>query len=332
MKYLKVKRGQAEKARKKLASEGLIDLAYSVERDGEFVFFPVTSDVKFKGGSIQKMMGKRSLVRHRSLKEALEGVLSDRELDLLQSSFNIVGDIAILELNKELLPKKKEIGQAMLDTFRNLKVVALKIQEVSGEYRVPGIEVLVGENRTETFHKEHGCIYKLDIAHAYFSPRLGHERMRVVNQIRDDERVLVMFAGVGPYAILAAKKTKAEIVAVELNPNAVEYMRWNVIRNKMDVDVHEGDVRKVTPILGKFDRIIMPLPKQADSFLDVAIEALKSGGIIHYYTFAHNTLEATSRLAETIGGLGHRIKILTAIPCGSYSPCMDRICVDFTVE
>jgi tRNA (guanine37-N1)-methyltransferase len=276
--------------------------------------------------------GKTRQVRPRSLKDALAGELSDDELKILQSSYNVVGDIAVLELAPSLLAKKKLIGEALLKTFQSIKVAALKTMMVSGEYRVPGIEVLAGEDRTETQHREHGCVYKLDVAHAYFSPRLGHERMRVAEEIRDGERVLVMFAGVGPYAILAAKKAKAEVTAVELNPKAVEYMRWNVLRNKVKVDVVGGDVRAAVPALGQFDRIIMPLPKQADTFLDVALEALKKGGTIHYYTFAHNTLEATGHLAETVGSLGHRVRILKAVPCGSYSPCMDRICVDFMVE
>jgi tRNA (guanine37-N1)-methyltransferase len=331
MKYLQVKKQKAQEARKKIAEKGILNPTASVVREGEFVYFPVTTDVKVSGTKLVEREGEKRSIKPRSLKEALEGILSKEEQSKIQSSYNVVGDIAILEFDISLMPKKQQIGEAMLQTFKNLKTVALKTEQVSGEYRVPGIEIIAGEKRTKTIHKEHGCVYKLDVAQAYFSPRLGHERMRVVEQIKGKERVLVMFAGVGPYAILAAKKTKADLTAVELNPKAVEYMRWNVLSNKVKVDLIEGDARKVLPSLGQFDRIIMPLPKQADTFLDVTLPALKEGGTIHYYTFAHNSLEATCHLAETVAMLGRKIKVIDAVECGSYSPCMARYCVDFKV-
>ncbi|MFH0861584.1 MAG: class I SAM-dependent methyltransferase family protein [Candidatus Altiarchaeota archaeon] len=332
MKFLKVKKERAQEFRRKILAAGVLDGSASVEREGEHVFFPVTSDPKIRGAALVEREGKRRQRRPRSMKDALKGILTCGEMESLQSSYNVVGDIAILEFDEELLPKSGQIGGAMLETFHNIKVVALKTEQVSGEYRVPGIKVLAGDNRTETIHKEHGCVYKLDVAEAYFSPRLGHERLRVVEQIRDGERVLVMFAGVGPYAVLAAKMRKCELTAVELNPKAVEYMRWNVLRNKVKVDVIEGDAKAVLPTLGKFDRIIMPLPKQADTFLKVTLPALKAGGMIHYYTFAHNSLEATGHLAETVATLGGRIRVEDAVECGSYSPCMARYCVDFTLQ
>jgi tRNA (guanine37-N1)-methyltransferase len=324
-----VKKARAQEARQRISDEGLLEKSAPVVREGEYVLFPVKSDLKMRCSSVVERECEGRAQRPRSMKEALRGILSEDELAALQSSYNVVGDIAILEFDDSLAPKKRLIGEAMLAVFRNLKVVARKTEQVSGEYRVPGIEVIAGEDRTETVHREHGCVYKLDVAQAYFSPRLGHERMRVVGQIRPGERVLVLFAGVGPYAILAAKRTDADVSAVELNPKAVEYMRWNVMRNKVKVGVVEGDAKEVLPALGRSDRIVMPLPKQADLFLDAAFPALKPGGIIHFYVFARNSLEASGRLAETAATLGRRIRVLEAVECGSYSPCMSRYCVDF---
>jgi len=329
MKFVKVEKKRAQEIRKRLVDLELLDFSAAVEHDGDYVFFPVKSETGLQGFEVVERRPRRRARRPHSLREALAGKISDDEIELLQSSYNVVGDIAVLELDAGLHKDKKLIGETMLATFPALKVVALKTREVSGEYRVPGVEVIAGENRTETIHREHGCVYKLDVAQAYFSPRLGHERMRVVGRITEGERVLVLFAGVGPYAILAAKKTGADVTAVELNPKAVDYLRWNVMKNKVRVNVIEGDARKVLPALGEFDRIIMPLPKQAETFLDVTLPALKKGGIIHYYTFAHDPEEAVNGLREALGKLGKKPQILAAVECGSYSPCLSRMCVDF---
>ena len=103
-------------------------------------------------------------------------------------------------------------------------------------------------------------------------------------------------------------------------------MIWRTVNVRTVV---EGDAKETVPTLGQFDRIIMPLPKQADMFLDVAFPALKKGGMIHFYVFAHNSLEATGHLAETAAILGRRISVVEAVECGSYSPCLSRYCVDF---
>jgi len=332
MMYLRTPRGVGESVRRRLLADGVFDIRGRVEKDGEFLLFPITEPVYIEGAEVIERDGKRRTLRPRSLSDTLGGTLTEDELRELPTSYNVVGDIAILELGEALMPRRREIGEALLATFPAIKVAAVKVEQVQGEYRVPKVQVVAGEARSETMHREHGCVYRLDVAKAYFTPRLGSERMRVVSQIRDTERVLVMFAGVGPYAILAAKKTNAEVTAVELNPDAVRYMRWNVLKNRVNVNVIEGDVRAVVPTLGHFDRIIMPLPKLADTFLDVAAAALKPHGIIHYYSFAHNTLEATGYLAETVGALGKRAIILAVVPCGSYSPCMERYCVDFKLE
>ncbi len=332
MRYAKAAGRDAEDVRRRLALEGRLDSSAEVERDGGHVMFPLKGEAGVDGCGVVELPGRMRQRRPRSLREALEGKLDGDELGLLSSSYNVVGDIAVLELDDRLMAKRRMIGEALLSCFPSIRVAAVKTSMVSGEYRVPGVEVVAGEARTETVHREHGCVYKLDVSKAYFSPRLGRERMRVASQVGGGERVLVMFAGVGPYPILIAKRARAEVVAVELNPDAVAYMRWNVMRNRVAVEVMEGDAAGVVPKLGVFDRIVMPLPKEAGSFLAAAMPALKKGGVIHYYTFARNGLEATGHLLETVGGMGRRARILEAVECGSYSPCMSRYCVDFKLE
>ena len=76
----------------------------------------------------------------------------------------------------------------------------------------------------------------------------------------------------------------------------------------------------------------MPLPKDAEHFLDVALSAVKNKGVIHFYYFAHTTDEAAAKVREICDKLKYNIKILSAVECGSYSPCLSRMCVDFRVE
>jgi len=329
--YLKVPKKSGEKIRKILINKNALDKSYKILRNGDFLLFPIKKKISIPNTSTVKNVKEKIPLRASSLKDALRGKLSDRELKISPRSFDVIGDIAILELPLELNRKEKLIARTLLGTFPSIKVVCKKKTKVDTEYRIPGIEIILGD-RTKTIHKEFGCLYKIDIKEAYFSPRLSNERMRIARQIKNNESVLVMFAGVGPYPISIAKKSKPKkVVAIELNPIAVKYMKENAKLNKVDIEIIKGDVRTETKKLGKFDRIIMPLPKDAGNFLNVALGAIKNRGIIHFYDFSHSKEESISKVNEICKSLGYKIKILNAVECGSYSPCLSRICVDFQI-
>ncbi len=259
------------------------------------------------------------------LKELLKNILSEEELEIAPSSFDVVGDIAIIDIPKELEKKEKKIAEKLLE-FKQINTVLKKEGKVENEFRLRKLKYIAGEKKKETIHIEYGCRFKLNLEEVYFSPRLGSERERIVSQVKEGEKVLVMFAGIGPYAIQIGKKTKAKIVyAVEINPKAVKYMEENLRLNKVQdkIKVFEGDVREVVPRLKeKFDRIVIPLPKRGENFLDVARKVAKKNAMIHFYTFA----DSKEKAVENIDA---KIKVLEVVECGSYAKYSSRYCVDF---
>ena len=330
--HLKVPRALGEEIRNKLACEGVLDRSRKIKTENGFIYIPITKKVSIKGTEIVEIESETQENKKKSLSDALKDKLSSAELEYVPRAFDVIGDIAVLEIPDEIISKKKIIGEALLKTFKNIKVVTNKTTSVGTEYRTREMEVVAGEKRTETLHKEHGCVYKLDVTTAYFSPRLGSERLRVAEKVKEGERVLVMFAGIGPYPVLIAKKMKpSEVVAIELNPSGVKYMEENIKLNKVKVKAILGDAGEEVKKLGQFDRIVMPLPKDAGNFLEATIPALKKGGTIHYYTFTRTTHEAADEAKKICENLGHKIEILKSVECGTYSPCLSRMCVDFKV-
>ncbi len=257
------------------------------------------------------------------LKELLKNVLGEEELEIAPSSFDVVGDIAIIKIPPQLEKKEKKIGEQLLK-FKNVKTILKKEGKVGEEFRIRKYKFLGGEKRKETLHKEYGCRYKLNIEKVYFSPRLGSERERIVKQVKKGEKILVLFAGIGPYAIQIAKNREVDIYAIEINPKAVKYFKENTKLNKVEnkIKVFEGDVREVVPSLKeKFDRIIMPLPKDGENFLDLAKLVSKKNTIIHIYIFANSRGEAIKKIDK---------KVINCVECGTYSRDISRYCVDFT--
>ncbi len=271
-----------------------------------------------------------------SLKELLKGKLSEEELKLVRRSFEIIGDVVIIEIPDEIMHAKDEIVKAILTRHKHVKTILRKVGEVSGEFRIAKYEPIYGE-KTETVVKEHGCRFYVDPTKVYYSVKLSGERERIAKLVREGERVLVMFAGVGPYAIVIAKLAKPkEVIGVELNPVAVEYFRRNVELNKVEnVKVFEGDVRDVVPKLeGKFDRVLMPAPYSAEDFVYLLPEKVKSGSWIHYYTFESENEE--EKLGEKVRKLfakhGLDVEVVKIKKCGSFAPYVNRYVVDVVVE
>jgi tRNA (guanine37-N1)-methyltransferase len=285
MLFLKVPAKEAESTRRQLAENGKLSNEYDIFSEGGFVFIPVLEPYgDFDAVELDAL--KRPL-KHTNLRAVLSGLLTGRELEDLTTSFDIIGDIAIVEIPESLESREEEIGNALLKVHSSLRTVLKKLGAMEGEYRIRKLKRIAGENRTETIYREHGVPMRLDVSKAYFSVRLSTERKRISDLIRPGEKVLVLFAGVGPFALVIAKDhPDAQITAVEINPDAAKYLRENVRRNKACIIVLEGDARDFE--YSGFDRVVMPLPHSAEKFLGLAFDAAKTGGSIHFYSIVKN--------------------------------------------
>lgn len=272
-----------------------------------------------------------------NLKEALKGKLTKKEMRYLVTSYDIIGDIAAIQMPDELVKKEKLIAKTLLKLHKNLKVVAKEVGMHEGIYRLQKIKILAGEKRKETELKESGVRMRLNVEKTYFSPRFGTERLRIAKLVKKGETVLIMFSGIAPFQLVIAKNSDAKIIyGVEINPDAHRYALENVKLNKLEkrIKLYLGDVRLIVPKLGKkFDRIAMPLPKEGENFLDIALKAAKKGAIIHFYDFkdkkhffiTKQKVKKACKLAKK------KCKILRLVKCGQQKPRVYRICVDFKV-
>jgi len=268
------------------------------------------------------------------IKDLVKGLLSKEELKHVPTSFDILGDIAIFsDFPEELKNKERLIGERILKDYKHVKVVMKKIKNYSGRYRLPKFKIIAGENRKETLHKENSVLVKINPEKCYFSSRLSNERLRISKLVKPNEKILVMFSGVGIYPTVLSKNSKAkEIYGIEINPNchkhALENLKLNKIKN---IKLYLGDVRKVIKnIKMKFDRILMPLPKGAETFLDLVENKIKKNGIVHFYDFALED-EIPEKCIEKVKKIFPKAKILEVVKCGNYAPRKYRVCVDFRV-
>lgn len=251
-------------------------------------------------------------------------------------AFEVIGSIAILQLSDEEKSKAKAIAQRILKGNKHVKTVALKSGKIKGRLRKRKLKIIMGEKNLETIHKESGCLMKLNVETCYFSPRLSNERIEIARQIRGKKKVLVMFSGVAPFALVIAKQNpKAEITAIELNKEACKYAKENVKLNKFkNIKIIQGDVKKIIlKLKGKFDFIVMPRPQLKETFFRQAFSAAKKGTKIFYYDFAKQDeiAKKIEQIKKEAAKARKKIKILKIKKAGEIAPYKFRIRADFEV-
>ena len=277
----------------------------------------------------------------RTLFEELQDQLPPHLLAAIPRSLDIVGQIAIVELPDELSPFEELIGRAILQTCPSVRTVMAKASAFSSRYRVRELSLIAGEDNPVARHRENGCVFELDVRAVFFSPRLGHERLRVARQVQPGETIVDMFAGVGPYSILIAKRQpRSTVYAVDINPSALKFLRSNILANRVVANVRPigGDIREVirSTLSGIADRVIMNLPGDAVSFISEACLSLKeTGGVLHFYSFESSEKPeeaAAAKLEQGVQASGRKLNsILTTRVVKAVAPYRVQVAVDAVI-
>ena len=292
-----VPRSEAEAVRRRLLETGLLDPALRITSEGDVLLLPVRSPP-----------GPPWLVRESDFEPARPAPRTYREVcrvpealrELLPTAYDQIGDVLLMKLPEPLIPHAAEIGRALLEVNANARVVGID-GGVKGPFRVREVRVVAGEERTETVHREHGVRLRVDLARAYYSPRLGTERLRIARLVRPGEVVVDLFSGVGPLALLIARVApSATVYAVDANPEAFGALQENIRRNRAgNVRAVLGDAAEFLPTLRHADRIVLDLPHGAAAFLPAAIRSLRAGGTIHFYEILE-VAEREARAAQLV--------------------------------
>lgn len=293
---IRVNKEQGEPVRKWLLDNGYLDINLQISREKDFLYFPISTDNhdienllqhEFPDKSINSFIHKFTSIQRSSgdYRDHLDN-FPRLLLPLLPSSFDIIGNILILKIREELTEWADMIADALLNAHTHISSI-YQDTGVDGTYRIRKIHYLAGKQDTVTIHKEYGMRFKIDIASVYFTPRLANERYRISQLTGRNEKVLDMFAGVGPFSISIAKEREdSTIYAIDQNPEAYKLMKENITLNKIhNITPIHGDSKIVVQDLSKettFDRIIMNLPHNSLEFIDHAINSMDSGSI-HIY-------------------------------------------------
>jgi len=209
----------------------------------------------------------------------------------------------------------------------------VKLGRIKGLKREPEVKIIVGEG-TETVHRENKCQFKLDVSRIMWSKGNTTERKRM-SQIPEEGEVIVdMFAGIGYFSIpIAVHSNPKKIYSIEINPVSHKYLCENIVLNKVNNVVKPilGNCREVAP-RKIADRVLMGYIGNTNEYLDVAMEVLKEGGILHYHESVPDNIKfirPVERIidAAKLADMGE-VEILKKRIIKPYSPGVYHVVVD----
>lgn len=213
------------------------------------------------------------------------------------SGFEEIGHVLHLNLRKQHLPYKYDIGRIVLNKFgesnnRKIRSVVNKVGEVGGPFRTYEFEVIASSTISTNNNNdddddffvtllEDGLTMQFDMRKVYWCSRLGGERKRLIDVEFQHEQVIAdAFCGVGALIVNAAKNLNCSIIANDLNPDAVKYAKGNAERNMIPSEkfhVQCGDARDFIRYLGTNSskdkssiphHLVLNFPLDSCSFLD----------------------------------------------------------------
>ena len=294
-------------------NDSIIDQMYKSEYRDNYVLFPLVDNKELIDELVKTIKNliqfelvlnkgiKNPKFKYRTLEDALRGKVPPNFLSLIPKSYDIIGNIAILEFEKSnqinnegFNEFKNLLAKAVIDVNKNVISVFEKKSEIKGSYRLRDLVYLSGEINTETVHKENNCIFHLDLKATFFSPRLVYERRRISeSDIKENEIIVDMFTGVGPFSIQIAKLNHVEIHAFDLNLAAFSFLKKNISSNKlkgmifpynMDItDLIDPSNKVGWKLSNNVDRILMNLPENSIDFIEIACFLMKKiGGTLHF--------------------------------------------------
>jgi tRNA (guanine37-N1)-methyltransferase len=243
----------------------------------------------------------------------------EKEIDIkeIPNSFEIIGNIAHLNLREKFLPYKFLIGKIILDKNPSIKTVITKTGKIENEFRTYNMELLAGVENFEVKHREVNINFHFDIRKVYWCSRLQGERDRLLKLIKKGSVLCDAFCGVGPLALRAAKNG-VKVYANDLNPDCYTSINKNMFINKIQKEnlytfnmdarafirmcisqgLNQNQENNYESLFKKGEKInhfYMNLPKDAIEFLDAFQGAFKDNElynnenlpIVHVYGFSN---------------------------------------------
>ncbi|MDW7733555.1 MAG: class I SAM-dependent methyltransferase family protein [Methanolobus sp.] len=330
---------EAEALRQELLENGLLDPGRKIRKsqiDGQlFLEIPVKPGFEgIEGIKRLKTVEQENPEYYRkaqSLRGRLQELIPEKDLELVPSGWQVLGDIIVISIDARIEDWKYLIAEKLLEMYPSCRTIVRDLG-IEGQFRRPRRELLAGSS-TETIHKENRCLLKLDVTKVMFSKGNLYEK-KLMSSVGSEEVIVDMFAGIGYFSIpIAVHAGPRKIISIEINPESYEFLQENISLNHVDkiIEARNGDCAELTPE-NIADRVIMGYVGTTHHYLEYGIRAIKKdGGMLHYHETTPESLvfeRPVSRIREAALRGGRQVEVRECRRVKKYSPGVWHVVVD----
>jgi tRNA (guanine37-N1)-methyltransferase len=281
-----------KQCRKLILNPGLIKIKVSTQTDNNIDIHPLLTPLLSSHQACLEECTMNFTYSDWTTDEIFKRLLQPHGIDEIPSAFEVIGNLAHLNLRPQLLPYQYLLGKVLLDKHQpTIRTVVNKVGSIETQFRTFNMQVIAGYdgpdwNLVEV--KEEGCTYQLDFKRVYWNSRLAGEHRRLVrlirkHQLKMEKGTLVvadMMAGIGPFAVpLTASGSHSSncnisVHANDLNPASYHYLVMNGRKNNCQQRLHTYNMDARAFCHQLQDRgicvhhFIMNLPASGLDFLD----------------------------------------------------------------
>lgn len=193
---------------------------------------------------------------------------------------------------------------------------------IHGIYREPSVKLILGPGG-DIDHVENGIHYIFNPERIMFSPGNVNERVLSSRYSLHGKRVLDMFCGIGYFSLPLAKYSGAkEVVSVDVNPTAIEYLMKAAQENSLAQTIMavNADSRSFVPE-GKFDLVVMG-NFISPELIGKGLEMANTGGLVnmHHLVRTDELPFYMESIHEILRNIGPEAGIVESHRVKSYSP------------
>jgi tRNA (guanine37-N1)-methyltransferase len=305
-----------------------------IDEEGGWLFLPLVADaeVSSESGVVAEHEFEPATDRGPHDYRELLGSWPAEEREELPRSYDVVGDIVLIRLPPVLASRGPEVGAALLRFVPRARLAGADYG-VHGPERRREVQRLAGSGPWRTRHRENGIDFEVDVARAYFSPRLAREHARVAAEVGKGQRVYDLCCGVGPFALtIAHTSDPARVVAVDSNPAAIELLRATAARvsGGEAIQAVEAPVERFLEGAEPVERVILNLPHEGIKYLASVGNVVAPAGRLFYYEVTDRA-DAAARPEHLLRELGGRASwhLRARRVVHPYSPAADLVSYTF---
>jgi len=331
---LRVARSEGERIRSRLRELHALRSDLRITEEGDWIFLPLELGISIPpdfGDVLEREFEPAPAKGPQDYRELL-GDWPSKERQELPRSFDVIGDVVLIRIPPTLSHRSAAIGAALLRFVPGARVVGAD-HGVHGVERRRSVERLAGTGPWRTRHRENALEFDVDLERAYFSPRLAGEHARVAEGVRPGELVYDLCCGVGPFAVTIARaQSAAGIVAVDLNPDAIELLRSTLARYSFGSSVRpvEAPVERFLEGAEPVDVVVLNLPHEGIKYLPSVGTVVRPRGRVFYFevTERAGSPEHDAELLQRLGG-GASWRLRDRHVAHPYSPTADLVAFTF---